>query len=124
MDFELPSEEKRLQEETRAFVDREIRPLVPDIETRKKKPIEIVRRMARQGIFRLLVPKEYGGTYETVRSLPMALHLIFFSGWAFTNTRPSAVSSSRGSTPSLGAAISSSWRLASSAALMTALLMA
>ncbi len=73
MDFELPLEEKRLQEETRAFVDREIRPLVPDIEKRKSYPIEIVRRMARQGIYRLLVPKEYGGVYETVRSLPICV---------------------------------------------------
>jgi alkylation response protein AidB-like acyl-CoA dehydrogenase len=73
MDFELPPEEKRLQEETRAFVDREIRPLVPDIEKRKSYPIEIIRRMARQGIYRLLVPKEYGGLYETVRSLPICV---------------------------------------------------
>jgi len=73
MDFELPAEEKRLQEETRAFVDREIKPLVPAIESKKTHPIEILRRMARQGIFRLLVPKEYGGTYEVVRSLPICV---------------------------------------------------
>ena len=73
MDFELPPAEKRLQEETRAFVDREIRPLVPDIEKKKSYPIEIVRRMARQGIYRLLVPKEYGGMYEVVRSLPICV---------------------------------------------------
>jgi alkylation response protein AidB-like acyl-CoA dehydrogenase len=73
MDFELPLEEKKLQEETRAFVDREIRPLVPDIEKKKSDPIEIVRRMARQGIYRLLVPKEFGGMYEKVRSLPICV---------------------------------------------------
>jgi alkylation response protein AidB-like acyl-CoA dehydrogenase len=73
MDFELPLEEKKLQEETRAFVDREIRPLVPDIEKKKTDPIEIVRRMARQGIYRLLVPKEFGGMYEKVRSLPICV---------------------------------------------------
>lgn len=73
MDFELPTEEKRLKEETRQFVDREIRPLVPEIEKKKSYPIEIVKRMARQGIYRLLVPKEYGGVYETVRSLPICV---------------------------------------------------
>ncbi len=73
MDFELPPELKKMQEETRQFVDREIRPLVSDIEKKKKYPIEIVRKMARQGIYRLLVPKEYGGMYETVRSLPICV---------------------------------------------------
>ena len=73
MDFELPPELKKMQQETRQFVDREIRPLVPDIEKRKKYPIEIVRKMAGQGIYRLLVPKEYGGMYETVRSLPICV---------------------------------------------------
>jgi len=73
MDFELPPEEKRLQEETRAFVDREIRPLVPDLEKKKGYPIEVVHRIGRQGIFRLLVPKEYGGKYEAVRSLPVCV---------------------------------------------------
>ncbi|MGB9700800.1 MAG: acyl-CoA dehydrogenase family protein [Thermodesulfobacteriota bacterium] len=73
MNFELPPELKKLQEETRSFVDREIRPLVPDIEKRKKYPIEIVKCMARQGIYRLLVPQEYGGLYETVRSLPICV---------------------------------------------------
>jgi len=73
MDFELSLEEKRLQEETRAFVDREIRPLIPEVEKRKIPPIEVIRRMGRQGIFRLVVPKEYGGTYEVVRSLPICI---------------------------------------------------
>lgn len=73
MDFELSSEEKQLKEETRAFVDREIRPLIPEVEKKKKFPIEIIRHMARQGIFRLLVPKEYGGKYAVVRSLPICL---------------------------------------------------
>jgi len=73
MDFELPPEEKELQEETRRFVDREIRPLVPDIEKKKKSPMEIIRRMAQQGIYRLLVPQEYGGSYPTVRSLPICV---------------------------------------------------
>jgi alkylation response protein AidB-like acyl-CoA dehydrogenase len=73
MDFELPLELKKLQAETRSFVDREIRPLVPDIEKKKKYPIEIVKCMARQGIYRLLVPQEYGGLYEKVRSLPICV---------------------------------------------------
>jgi len=73
MDFELSSEEKRLQEETRQFVDREILPLVPEIEQRRVHPSEVVHRMARQGLFRLLVPREYGGVYETVRSLPICI---------------------------------------------------
>ncbi len=73
MDFELPAEEKRLQEETRKFVDREIRPLVPEVEKRKTHPVEMYRRMARQGLLRLLVPKEYGGMYDTVRSLPICV---------------------------------------------------
>jgi len=73
MDFELSSEDKKLQEETRAFVDREIRPLIPEVEKRKIPPIEVIRRMGRQGIFRLVVPKEYGGTYEVVRSLPICI---------------------------------------------------
>jgi len=73
MDFELTREEKQLQEETRAFVDREIRPLIPEVEKRKKYPIDIVHRMAREGIYRLLVPKEYGGRYDVVRSLPICV---------------------------------------------------
>jgi alkylation response protein AidB-like acyl-CoA dehydrogenase len=73
MDFQLSPEIKKLQEETRAFVDREIRPLIPEIEKRKVSPKELIRRMGRQGIFRLLVPKEYGGIYPVVRSLPVCV---------------------------------------------------
>ena len=73
MNFELSPEEKQLQEETRRFVDQEIRPIVPDIEKKKISPKEIFRRMAAQGIFCILIPKEYGGVYENVKSLPICI---------------------------------------------------
>ena len=73
MNFELAAEEKYLQEVTRTFVNQEIRPLVSEMESKKIYPIEILCRMAKQGLFRLLVPKEYGWIDEVVRSLPICV---------------------------------------------------
>jgi len=73
MDFHLDEEELRIQQETRTFARREIAPMVDLFESGKGSPKRLIKAMGRQGLFRLIVPKEYGGRYDRVRSLPLCV---------------------------------------------------
>jgi len=73
MDFHLGEEELGIQQDTRAFAQREVAPMVDLFESGKGSPKRLIRAMGRQGLFRLLVPKEYGGRYDAVRSLPLCV---------------------------------------------------
>ncbi len=73
MDFHLSAEELEIQRNTRAFVEREVIPMIELFESGKGSARELMRIMGKKGLFRLLVPKEYGGRYEEVRSLPLCL---------------------------------------------------
>ena len=45
-----------------AFVDREVRPVVRDLERSNTFPAELIERMRSLGVFALCVPEEYGGS--------------------------------------------------------------
>lgn len=63
MDFSLPDEFKKLQEETREWVEEVLNPLSTPLEEEEKIPEELVQEL-RNGRFRffgLTIPKEYGG---------------------------------------------------------------
>ena len=59
---ELSDEESMLVETVRAFVDREVRPTVRDVEHANEYPEAWIEQMKRIGIYGLAVSEEYGGS--------------------------------------------------------------
>jgi Acyl-CoA dehydrogenases len=61
----LPKEKVEVLEDLRAmvreFVNREIRPISREMEKREEIPRELIKKMAEQGFFGILLPEEYGG---------------------------------------------------------------
>jgi len=62
MDFELTKEQKRLKEEVRDLVDREIAPKAAEIDSKSDIPWDVIKIMAERGLFKFLIPEEYGGS--------------------------------------------------------------
>ena len=60
MTVQLNDEEKMLVETVRAFVDREVRPTVRDVEHANEYPEAWIEQMKRIGIYGLAIPEEYG----------------------------------------------------------------
>ncbi|MGW1894843.1 acyl-CoA dehydrogenase family protein [Streptomyces sp. NPDC002004] len=58
----LPADERLIVETVRDFVDREVRPVVRELEHADTYPEDLIERMKALGIFGLAVPAEYGGT--------------------------------------------------------------
>lgn len=61
MDFNLSEDQKFFRETIRSFVDKEIRPVVSELEKSGTYPDEIVKKMKDMGLFGILIPEEYGG---------------------------------------------------------------
>ncbi len=62
MSTHLSAEEAMLVETVRAFVDRDVRPTVRDVEHANTYPEAWIERMKQIGIYGLAVPEAYGGT--------------------------------------------------------------
>ena len=60
--MKLSDEETMLVETVRAFIDRDVKPTVRDVEHANEYPEAWIEQMKRIGIFGLAVPEEYGGT--------------------------------------------------------------
>src|SRR5579875_3587399 len=58
----LSDEEKMLVETVRAFVDKEVKPTVREVEHANSYPEAWIEQMKRIGIFGLAIPEEYGGS--------------------------------------------------------------
>ncbi len=63
----LNDEETMLVDTVRAFVDRDVRPTVREVEHANSYPEAWIEQMKRIGIFGLAVPEEYGGTPVSTR---------------------------------------------------------
>ena len=73
MDFRLNEVELEIQKSTRSFCDKEIAPMVDDFESGRGSPKKLIQAVGKQGLFELVTPKQYGGRFETVRSLPLCV---------------------------------------------------
>ncbi|GGM95333.1 acyl-CoA dehydrogenase family protein [Streptomyces fuscichromogenes] len=62
----LSDDEQSVVRTVRAFVDKEVRPVVRELEHSDTYPETLVEQMKRLGIFGLAVPEEYGGTPVSV----------------------------------------------------------
>jgi hypothetical protein len=58
----LPGDERMIVETVRDFVDKEVRPVVRDLEHADTYPEDLIEQMKALGIFGLAIPEEYGGT--------------------------------------------------------------
>ncbi|MBW2370826.1 MAG: acyl-CoA dehydrogenase family protein, partial [Deltaproteobacteria bacterium] len=59
--FKMTPEQKHLVETIREFAEREIKPVVRELEAKDEYPTEIVEKMKELGLFGLLIPEEYDG---------------------------------------------------------------
>src|ERR1700712_212167 len=66
MGTDLNEEEAMLVETVRAFVDRDVRPTVREVEHANEYPEAWIEQMKRIGIFGLAIPEEYGGSPVTM----------------------------------------------------------
>src|SRR5271157_4216531 len=62
MTIQLNDEENMLVETVRAFIDREVKPSVREVEHANEYPEAWIEQMKHIGIFGLAVPEEYGGS--------------------------------------------------------------
>jgi len=67
MSSALSDEEAMLVETVRAFIDRDVKPTVRDVEHDNAYPEEWIEQMKRIGIYGLAVPEEYGGSPVSTR---------------------------------------------------------
>ncbi|MCV7153919.1 acyl-CoA dehydrogenase family protein [Mycolicibacterium pyrenivorans] len=67
MSIQLVEEEALLVETVRAFVDRDVKPTVRDVEHANEYPEAWIEQMKRIGIYGLAIPEEYGGTPVSTR---------------------------------------------------------
>ena len=67
MSVQLNEEERLLVDTVRAFVNRDVKPTVRDVEHANEYPEAWIDQMKRIGIFGLAVPEEYGGTPVSTR---------------------------------------------------------
>lgn len=71
MNFNLSEDQKFFRETIRSFVDKEIRPVVSELEKSGTYPDEIVKKMKDMGLFGILIPEEYGG--QNIDMVSMAI---------------------------------------------------
>src|SRR6476469_3078599 len=67
MAVQMTDEEIMLVETVRAFIDRDVKPTVREVEHANEYPEAWIEQMKRIGIYGLAVPEEYGGTPVSTR---------------------------------------------------------
>jgi len=61
MNFELNVEQLAIQKMTREFVEKEVIPVAAHYDEIEEMPVELIRRMVRQGYATVSLPEKYGG---------------------------------------------------------------
>jgi butyryl-CoA dehydrogenase len=62
MDFELAEEQLMVREMTRAFVEKEVKPVASRLDREGVYPAELVKRLGEIGLMGMLVPQEFAGS--------------------------------------------------------------
>ncbi|HEX9271542.1 MAG TPA: acyl-CoA dehydrogenase [Candidatus Binatia bacterium] len=81
MDFELAEEQQMVRETTRAFVEREVKPVASRLDREAIYPSELVKRLSELGLMGILVPQEFGGSGMDLVSCVVAMEEIS-KAWA------------------------------------------
>jgi len=81
MDFELGEEQQMVRETTRAFVEREVKPVASRLDREAIYPSELVKRLSELGLMGILVPQEFGVSGMDLLSCVVAMEEIS-KAWA------------------------------------------
>lgn len=81
MDFELAEEQQMVRETTRAFVEREVKPVAQRLDREAIYPSELIKRLSELGLMGILVPQEFGGSGMDLLSCVVAMEEIS-KAWA------------------------------------------
>ena len=97
MDFNLTEDQLMLQTTVREFTEREIEPIATQIDREGRLPDDLIKKMARIGLFGMAIPKQYGGTEAGNLSCVLACEQVAYSGtgawWlmGFNNSIPECI---------------------------------
>ncbi len=72
MDYFFTEEEKQLKAKARTISETMVKPVYCELDEKAEFPMEIVKEMARQGMLRIFIPKEYGGTGAKIMDMCIA----------------------------------------------------
>ena len=61
MDFSLNDEQRMIQQSIRRFCQRELDPIADEIDREERFPMEVYRKLGREGFLGAVIPAEYGG---------------------------------------------------------------
>jgi alkylation response protein AidB-like acyl-CoA dehydrogenase len=72
MDYFLTEEEKQLKTKAREIAETLILPVRDELDKNAAFPHEIIKEMGRQGLLKIFIPKEYGGTGAKIMDMSIA----------------------------------------------------
>lgn len=72
-DFLLDDDQRRLRDRVRALVEEHILPRSASLDETAEVAWDVVQLFAREGLFRIVIPKDYGGLNPGVEALPISL---------------------------------------------------
>jgi len=72
MEYFLTDEEKALKERVRKIAEEIILPVRDELDKNAEFPRTIIERMAKEGLLRIFIPKEYGGTGAKIMDMSIA----------------------------------------------------
>ena len=81
MDFELSEEQQMVRETTRAFVEREVKPVASRLDREGIYPSELIKKLGELGLMGILVPQEFRGSGMDLLSYVVAMEEIS-KAWA------------------------------------------
>lgn len=76
MEYFFSEEEKQLWQKARDIAENLVRPIRDDLDEKAEFPLELVKEMGKQGMFRIFIPEEYGGTGVKVMNMCIAVEEI------------------------------------------------
>lgn len=76
MNLRFTEEQEMMRRMVRDFAQKEIAPLVPEMEEKEHFPREIIRKMAQQGMMGIPIPEQWGGAEADFISYIIAIHEI------------------------------------------------
>ena len=97
VDFNLTENQHLLRKTVKRFTLQEIEPIAVQIDQDAKLPDDLIKKMARIGLFGMAVPKKYGGAEADHVSVVLACEEVAYSGtgawWlvAFNNSIPECI---------------------------------
>jgi butyryl-CoA dehydrogenase len=72
MEYFLNEEETQLKEKARTIAETLVKPVHRELDEKAEFPMEIVKEMGRQGLLKIFIPKEYGGTGAKIMDMCIA----------------------------------------------------